>query len=438
MPLVIVAIGVAILLLLMIGFKLNGFLSLIIVSLVVGLMEGMPISNVVNSVKNGVGGTLGSLALILGFGAMLGKLLAESGGAQRIAVTLIDKFGKKRIQWAVVITGFIVGIALFYEVGFVLLIPLVFTIAASADIPLLYIGVPMAAALSVTHGFLPPHPGPTAIAGVYKADLGKTLLYGIVLAIPTVILAGPVFTKFLKKMEHDIPKNLYNPKIFKDEEMPGFGISVFTGLIPVILMAVAAFANMYLPKNSHARVYADFIGDPVIALLVAVLVAIFTFGINRGRKMPEVMKVVSDSIASIAMILLVIAGGGAFKQVLIDSNVGKYIATVMGGSHLSPLLLAWLIAAILRLSLGSATVAAMTAAGIAAPLIGATHVSPELMVIATGAGSLIFSHVNDPGFWIFKEYFNLSIPETLKSWSVMETIISVAGLIGVLILSTIV
>lgn len=435
MPLFIVAIGVALLLLLMIGFKLNGFISLVLVSLVVGIMEGMPIQNVVNSVKNGVGGTLGSLALILGFGAMLGKLMAESGAAQRIAVTLIDKFGKKRIQWAVVITGFIVGIALFYEVGFVLLIPLVFTIAASADIPLLYIGVPMAAALSVTHGFLPPHPGPTAIAGVYKADLGKTLLYGIVLAIPTVIIAGPLFTKFLKNMEHPIPTNLYNPKIFKDEEMPSFGVSIFTGLIPVILMAIAAFANMYLPAKSQVRLISNFIGDPVIALLISVLVAIFTFGLNTGKKMPEVMKIVSESIASIAMILLIIAGGGAFKQVLIDSGVGKYIATVMTGSKLSPLVLAWLIAAILRLALGSATVASMTAAGIVAPLIAATNVSPELMVIATGAGSLIFSHVNDPGFWIFKEYFNLSIPETLKSWSVMETIISVSGLIGVLLVN---
>lgn len=438
MPLIIVAIGVALLLLLMIGFKLNGFLSLIIVSLIVGVMEGMPIVNVVTSIKNGVGGTLSNMALIIGFGAMLGKLMADSGGAQRIAMTLINKFGKKRIQLAVLITGFVVGFALFYEIGFVLLIPLVFTIAAEADIPLLYIGVPMAAALSVTHGFLPPHPGPTAIAGVYNANISKTLLYGAILGIPTVILAGPVFTKFLKNMEHPIPAGLYNPKIFKDEEMPSFGVSVFTALIPVFFMAVQAIAQINLPADSQVVKVATFFGDPVIALLIAVVVAIFTFGLNRKKKMPEIMQTVTDSISTVSMIILVIGGGGALKQVLVDSGVANYIAAVMKDSTISPLILAWLIAALLRIALGSATVAAMTAAGIVAPIVAASGVSPELMVIATGAGSLIFSHVNDPGFWIFKEYFNLSIPETLKSWSVLETIISVCGLVGVLVINVLI
>jgi Gnt-I system high-affinity gluconate transporter len=438
MPLLIVALGVVLLLVLMIAFKLNGFLSLILVALSVGILEGMPLPTVVTSITKGVGGTLGTLALVLGFGAMLGKLMADSGGAQRIALTLIDKFGKKRIQLAVVITGFIVGMALFYEIGFVLLIPLVFTIAAAADIPLLYIGVPMAAALSATHGFLPPHPGPTAIAAIYKADLGKTLLLGIICAIPAVILAGPVLTKFLRHMEHDIPKGLYNPKIFTDKEMPGFGISVFTALVPVILMAARAIATIVLPKTSPILSYTTFLGDPVIALLLAVLLAIFTFGLNRGKKMPEVMKTVSESIAAIAMILLIIGGGGAFKQVLVDSGVADYVAQIMKGSSISPLVLAWLIAAILRIALGSATVAGLTAAGIVGPLVVATGASPELMVLATGAGSLILSHVNDPGFWMFKEYFNLSIPETLKSWTVLETIISVVGLVMVLLLNMIV
>lgn len=432
MPLLIIGIGVALLLLLMIKFKLNGFLSLIIVAFLVGVMEGMPIDKVVTSVKNGVGGTLGSLALIIGFGAILGKLLADCGGAQRIATTLIEKFGKKRIQWAVVITGFVVGFALFYEIGFVLLIPLVFTIAAEAEIPLLYIGVPMAAALSVTHGFLPPHPAPTAIAGVYNASISKTLLYGAILGIPTAIISGPVFSKFLKNMEHPIPKGLYNPKIFTNEEMPSFGVSIFTALIPVFLMAVQAVAEMTMPKGSAVLKYATFFGDPVIALLIAVIVALFTFGLNRGKKIDEVMDTVTEAVKTIAMILLIIGGGGALKQVLVDSGVSNYIANAMQGSNISPLLLAWLIAAVLRIALGSATVAAMTAAGIVAPIIAATGVSPELMVIATGSGSVIFSHVNDPGFWLFKEYFNLSIPETLKSWSLVETLIAVCGLVGVL------
>lgn len=438
MPLLIIVIGVILLLLLMIKFKLNGFLSLIIVSLIVGVAEGMPIEDVVTSITNGVGGTLGSLALIIGFGAILGKLMADSGGAQRISITLIEKFGKKRIQWAVVITGFVVGFALFYEVGFVLLIPLVFTIAAEAGLPLLYIGIPMAAALSVTHAFLPPHPGPTAIAGIYNADIGKTLLYGAILGLPTAILAGPIFSKLLKKMEHPIPEGLYNPKIFKDEEMPSFVTSVVTALIPVFLMAIQAIVKMILPSESIIVRYASFFGSPVIALLISVVVALFTFGLNRNKKMDEVMKTVAEAITSIAMMLLIIGAGGALKQVLVDSGVANYIGDVMKQSNISPLILAWLIASLLRIALGSATVAGLTAAGIVAPVVASTGVSPELMVIATGAGSVIFSHVNDPGFWLFKEYFNLSLPETLKSWSVAETIIAVCGLVGVLIINAII
>lgn len=435
MPLLIVAIGVILLLLLMIGLKVNGFISLVLVSLVVGVLEGMPALKVVDSIQSGVGGTLGSLALVLGFGAMLGKLIADTGAAQRIASTLINKFGKKNIQWAVVITGIIVGLAMFYEVGFVLLIPLVFTIVASTELPLLYIGVPMAAALSVTHGFLPPHPGPTAIAAIYKADMSMTLIYGFIIAIPTVIVAGPIFSKCLKKFEKEIPKGLFNPKMFKEEEMPSFATSVITAIIPVILMALAAVCEMTLPKTSSTRHLFEFLGSPSMAMLISVVVAIFTLGVARGHKTTKIMDILAESISGIAMILLIIAAGGAFKQVLIDSGVGKYIAAMMSGSHMSPLVMAWLVAAILRLSLGSATVASMTTAGIVLPLIATTHANPALMVIATGAGSLIFSHVNDPGFWIFKGFFNLSIGETLASWSVMETIISVMGLIGVLVIN---
>ncbi|MDW8846057.1 gluconate transporter [Erwinia sp. MMLR14_017] len=438
MPLVIVAIGVVLLLLLMIRFKLNGFIALILVALAVGVMQGMPVNKVVGSIKAGVGGTLGSLALIMGFGAMLGKLLADCGGAQRIATTMIAKFGTRYIQWAVVLTGFTVGFALFYEVGFVLLLPLVLTIAASARVPLLYVGVPMAAALSVTHGFLPPHPGPTAIATLFHADMGKTLLFGTLLGIPTVILAGPVYTRFLKSIDKPIPEGLYNKKTFTEAEMPGFGVSVWTSLVPVILMALRAVAEMVLPKGHSLLAYAEFFGDPIIATLIAVLIALFTFGLNRGRTMDEVMGTLTDSIKIIAMMLLIIGGGGAFKQVLVDSGVDKYIAGLMEGSTISPILMAWSIAAALRIALGSATVAAITAGGIVAPIIATTGVSPELMVIAVGSGSVIFSHVNDPGFWLFKEYFNLTIGETMRSWSGLETVIAVCGLIGCLLLQMVV
>lgn len=441
MPLLIVLIGIILLLILMIKCKLNGFISLVIVALAVGLLEGMSLTKVVKSLETGFGGTLGSLALILGFGAILGRLMADSGAAQRISNTLIDKFGKKRIQWAILLTGFISGIAMFYEIGFVVLIPLAFTIAISADVPLLYVGVPMAAALSVCHGFLPPHPGPTAIAGIYNANLGKTLIYGLIIAIPTVIVAGPVFTSFLKKkglLRMEMPLKLFKPKVFAENEMPSFGISVFTGVVPVILMATSAICNMTMPAKSQARAIADFVGDPAIAMLIAVIVAIFTLGLIQGTNIKSVMKTAGDSIGSIAMILLIIGGGGGFKQVLVDSGISTYIVHLLSSSSISPILLAWLIAAVLRLALGSATVAAMTAAGIAAPLIAATGVSPELLVLATGSGSLIFSHVNDAGFWMFKEYFGLSIVETIESWSMMETIISVMGLGGTMLLSTII
>lgn len=439
MPIVSVCIGVALLLLLMIVFKLNAFISLILVSLVVGILEGMTPLEAMTSVQGGLGGTLGSLTMIIIFGAILGKLMTDSGGAQRIATTLIHAFGKKRVQLAAVLTASVVGIALFFETGVVVLIPLVFTIATAAGVPVLYIGMPVIAALITMHGFVPPHPGPTAIASVFNADIGKTLVYGIIIAIPAIIIGGPVFTKFFKKesLEVEIPKGLFNPKEFTEEEMPGFATSLITALMPVILIASHVIVVIAAP-DSAVMPFFDFIGNANVALLLSVIFAFFTFGLNRGKKMKEVMQSVTDAVSGIAMILLIIAAGGAFKQVLIDSHIDQYIADIMASSTLSPLLLTWLIAAILRVAVGSATVAGMTAAGIAAPLVGITGISPELMVLAAGAGSITFSHVNDAGFWIYKEYFNLSIGKTIKTWSVMVTILSLVGLAGVLVINMII
>ncbi|MCG7337466.1 gluconate:H+ symporter [Sporosarcina sp. ACRSM] len=436
MPIVSICIGVAILLLLMIVFKLNAFISLVLVALVVGILEGMSPIDAITSVQNGLGGTLGSLTMIIIFGAILGKLMTDSGGAQRIATTLIQSFGKKRVQLAAVLTASVVGIALFFETGVVVLIPLVFTIATAAGVPILYIGMPVIAALITMHGFVPPHPGPTAVASVFEANIGKTLIYGVIIAIPAIIIGGPVFTKLFKKedLEVEIPKELFNPKEFKEEEMPGFITSLLTSLMPVILIASQVIVEIAVPESAVMPFF-DFIGNPNVALLLSVILAFFTFGLNRGKKMKEVMQSVAEAVSGIAMILLIIAGGGAFKQVLIDSHIDQYIADIMAGSTLSPLLLTWLIAAILRVAVGSATVAGMTAAGIAAPLVGITGVSPELMVLAAGAGSITFSHVNDAGFWIYKEYFNLSIGKTIKTWSIMVTILSIVGLAGVLLIN---
>lgn len=435
MPIISVTIGVVILLVLMMVCKLNAFLSLIIVSLAVALLEGMTPTEAIGSIESGLGGTLGHLTMIIIFGGILGKLMTDSGGAQRIATTMISAFGEKRTQLAAVFTAAIVGIALFFETGVVVLIPLVFTIAIAARVPVLYLGMPVIAALITMHGFVPPHPGPTAVANVFEANIGLTMILGIIIAIPAFLLAGPLYTKFFKKefLEIEIPKGLFNPKEFKEEELPKFGISLFTALLPVILIALQTIVQLAAPNSALASI-TDFIGNANVALLISVIVAIFTFGLNLGKKMPEVMQSLSESVSGIGMILLIIAGGGAFKQVLVDSHIDQYISDLMSGSSLSPLLLTWLIAAILRIAVGSATVAGMTAAGIAAPLVAATGVSPELMVLAAGAGSVTFSHVNDAGFWIYKEYFNLSIGKTIKTWSVMVTIISLVGLAGVLIM----
>lgn len=435
MPIIIITLGVVLLLILMIKFKVNGFIALVFVSAAVGIAEGMKPLAVINSIQNGIGGTLGGLAMILGFGAMLGRLISDTGAAQRIASSLIHFFGKQRIQWALVITGMVVGLAMFYEVGFVLLLPLVFTVVAAADLPLLYVGIPMVAALSVTHCFLPPHPGPTAIATIYNANLGVTLIYGLIIAIPTVIIAGPLFSRLLKKFERTPPQGLFNPKIFTEQEMPGFFISITVAIIPVILMALAAVAEMSMAKGASLRLLFEFVGHPAVALFAAIVLGIFTLGLRNGHSIEKVMDTLGDSIPAIAMIIFIIAGGGALKQVLVDSGVGRFIAEAMRGSTLSPLVMCWCVAALLRIALGSATVAAITTAGIVLPIIAVTHADPALMVLATGSGSVIASHVNDPGFWLFKGYFNLSVTETLQTWTVMETLISLLGLAGVLLLN---
>ena len=435
MPLAIVIAGILLLFLLIARFKLNAFIAFVIVSLLVGLAEGMNLEDVVNAIQNGIGNTLGYLILILGLGAMLGKLVADSGAAQRITTQLVAKFGKKNIQWAVVLTGFIVGIPMFYTVGFVILVPLVFTVAASTRLPLLYVGLPMLASLSVTHGYLPPHPAPTGIAVMFNADIGKTLLYGIIIAIPAIIVGGPLFARTLKHIKATPLKEFMNPRILTDEEMPSTTTSIFTALLPVVLIGLASIVSLVLPEEHIIRRATDALGNPVIAMLISVLVAIYTLGLARGKRMTEVMETVTSSVAGITMVLLIIAGAGALKEVLIDSGVSEYIGEMLKGSTISPLVLAWLIAAVIRICVGSATVAGLTAAGIALPLIGDTGVSAELMVLAIGSGSLMLSHVNDGGFWLYKEYFNLSIKDTLRTWTVMETTVGVMGLIGVLILN---
>ena len=435
MSLIIVVLGICLLLILILGLKFNSFLSFVIVSLAVALAEGMPLDKAVVSIENGIGNTMAFIVMILCFGAMLGKLVSESGAAQKITSQLVKYFGIKNIQLALMLTGFVVGISLFYDVGFFVMIPLVFTIAASTGLPLLYVGLPMLAALSVTHGYLPPHPAPTAITAMFNADLGKTMVYGIIVAIPAIIISGPILSRALSKIDAKPLKEFVSQKPLKEEELPGFWTSFFSALLPVVLIGISTIAGFILKEDNVVRKILGYVGNPVIAMLLSVLFAVFTLGLARGRKIPEIMNTLTHSVVSITTIMLLIAGAGALKQVLVDSGVSTYIGELLGKSNLSPLFLGWLIATVLRFCVGSATVAGITTAGIVLPMVTSTAVTPELMVLAIGSGSLMLGHVNDGGFWLFKEYFNLSVKDTLRTWTIMETSIGVSGLIGVMILS---
>ncbi|MEO7978797.1 gluconate:H+ symporter [Flavobacterium sp.] len=435
MSLLILIASIFLLLILISGAKLNAFIALIIAAFFVGIAKEMPFQDLINSIQQGVGSTLGSLILIIAFGVILGNLLSDSGAAQIISSVMIRSFGFRHIKWAMVITGFSVGISMFYNAGFIILIPMVFAVAKSTRQPIIYLGIAMASALSITHGFLPPHPGPTAIAVIFKANIGKTLLYGILVALPALFAAGIVFPEFIKKISAFPPKGLFESRMFTEAQMPSFGISILTALVPVFLMGMATFSELVLPEESSLRSVLLFIGNPTTSMLIAVLFAVFSLGIFRGRKMQDIMDKSGSAMSAATMIILIIGAGGAFKQVLIDSGMGSDLSVFFEKSSLSPLVLGWLIATIIRIALGSATVAGLTAAGIVQPLVVASGVSPELMVLSIGAGSLMCSHVNDTGFWMFKEYFGISVSDTFKTWTVMETIIGVMGLIGVLVLN---
>lgn len=434
MPLAVITLGILFLFFLILVVRLNAFIAFILVSLAIGVGQGMELNTIVQSIEKGIGNTLGFLVMILGLGAMLGKLVGESGAAQKITNGLIQLFGVQNTRSAVMLTGFIVGVTMFYSVGFVILVPLVFTVAAATGIPLISIALPMLAALSVTHGFLPPHPAPSALAVMFKADIGKTLIYGVIVAIPAILISGPVLTRLIPKVKAQPLKEFMTTKVFTEEELPGFSTSIFTALLPVILIAFSTLVLSFITIAGFWRTLLEFIGNPVIALLITVLVGTYTLGIARGMNMEEVMKIYGQAVSGITMVLLIIAGAGALKQILIDSGVSEYLGNLFQISSISPLLIGWLIATLIRFSVGSATVAGLTTAGIVLPLVQTSGVSPELMVLAIGSGSLMLSHVNDSGFWLFKEYFNLNIKDTLSTWTLMETSIGISGLIGVLVL----
>jgi gluconate:H+ symporter, GntP family len=413
-------------------FKLNPFITLFVTSLALAVVTGMPLQAIVHSFEAGVGGTLGHIAIVVALGTMLGKMMAESGGAAQIAHTLIDLFGEKNIHWAMVVIGLIIGLPAFFEVGFVLLIPIAFTVARRTRTSLVMVGLPMVAGLSVVHGLVPPHPAALMAVNIFKADVGRTIFYALIVGIPAAVIAGPLYAKFIAP-RIELPTENPMAAEFVDhganQKLPGFSITLFTILFPVILMLVGSAADAFSPPKSPINNWLHLIGNDSMALLIGVLFSFITLGRMRGFTPDTILRFSNECLAPTATITLLVGAGGGFGRILQDSGVANAIIAAAMHSHVPLLFLAWLLAAIMRLATGSATVAMTSAAGIVAPIALHSAVHPELLAIATGAGSLIFSHVNDGGFWLVKEYFNMSVVQTIKTWSVCETIISVAGLL---------
>lgn len=443
-------IAIAVIVILVARFKLHPFLALTIGAIGLGLAAPLGPDKVLTSFEDGAGSTLGNVGIVLALGTMLGKLLAESGGADQVATTVIHRSGRNRLPWAMALIALIVGIPLFFEIGVVLLVPIIFTVVRElheegVEIDgrtYLLLGLPALCGLSVLHGLVPPHPGPLIAIGALNANLGTTLAYGLIIAIPTVALCGPIFARYASRWATANPPQALIDQVAKSsrhDNPPSFGVTLFTIALPVAIMLVRTFVDLTFDEGDTVRTWVDFVGDPIIALLIAVIVSLYTLGYARGFKGDQLRDFLTEGLAPAATILLIIGAGGAFKQILIDSGIGDSIAKGVESAGISALLLGWLVAVLIRLATGSATVAITTAAGIMAPIVAHDHsVNAPLLALAIGCGSLFLSHVNDAGFWLINQYFGMSVKDTFKTWSAMETLISCVGMAGVMILSVIV
>jgi len=462
-------IAIAVIVLLITKLKLHPFLSLTIGALVVGALAKLPMADTLTSFSTGVGSTIAGVGILIALGAMFGRLLADSGAADQLVDTIVSRASATTLPWAMALVGALIGLPMFFEIGLVLLMPVIMLVSIRSGLSVIRVGIPALAGLSAMHGLVPPHPGPLVAIDALKADLGVTLLLGILVAVPTVIVAGPLFAKIAARWV-DVPA----PTLFVTERedqlahagagtgtnaaaaapaggstdatgvaatgrRPAFGTTLATVLLPVVLMMGKALADIFAAEDNQLRVALDFVGNPLIALLLAVLVAIVTFGRGSGMSLGEISTSLERSLPPIAGIVLIVGAGGGFKQTLVDTGIGNVIADFAKSSDISVLLLAWIVAVLIRLATGSATVATITASGVLAPLAsGLSTTDTSLLVLAIGAGSVFFSHVNDAGFWLVKEYFKLSIPQNLKTWSLMETLISVTGLVMVLLVGAVV
>ena len=429
------------LILLIARFNLNPFIALILVSLLLGAGAGMPLDKLLATFEAGVGNTLGHIALVVGIGTMLGKMMAESGGAERIARTMIGWFGPTRVHWAMMTAALAIGLPVFFEVGFVLLMPIVFTVAKRTGTSILKIGLPMVAGLSVVHGLVPPHPAALLAVTAYQADIGLTILFALIVGLPTAAIAGPIFATLIDR--HVVVTGV-NPmaealteEVRDTAQLPGFGITLATILSPVALMLLGSAANALAPAGSLANQALRLAGHPVTALLIGLLLSFVTFGSARGFDRATIARFMEDCLAPTAMVTLVVGAGAGFGRILMESGISAAVVETAQHIQVPLLLLAWSVAAMMRIATGSATVAMSTAAGIVAPYAVGGSVSPELLVLATGAGSLILSHVNDGGFWLVKTYFGLTVAQTFKTWTVCETLISVIALLLTLALATV-
>ncbi|EPE63526.1 MULTISPECIES: gluconate:H+ symporter [unclassified Exiguobacterium] len=431
--------GIFLLLFLVMRTKLHAFVSLLLVSLLVGIAAGMPLGDVITSIQNGMGGTLGFVAVVVGLGAMFGKMLEVSGGAERLAQTLVNKFGEDKAQWALAITGFIVAVPVFFDVGFIILVPIVYGLAKRTGRSLLYYGIPLLAGLAVTHSFIPPTPGPIAVANLIGAELGWVILFGVIAGIPAAILAGPIFGKYIANKIHvTIPDYMEFEEIDTSKELPSFKMIISLISIPLVLILANTLSAVLLDEGNTIRTFLTFMGHPFVALTIATLLTFIFLGTRRGYTRDEVQEIATKALEPAGIIILVTGAGGVFKQILIDSGVGDVLGEMMAGSPLPAIVLAFLIATVVRVAQGSATVSMVTAAGLITPLLEIQNITGAalgLIVIAIASGATVLSHVNDSGFWLVNRYFGLDVKDTLKSWTVMETIIGLTGFAVVFLIS---
>jgi Gnt-I system low-affinity gluconate transporter len=437
--LIIVIAGVSLLLLMVLKLKISAFISLLITSMLVGIMTGMPLEVVIDSIQKGMGGTLGFVAIVVGLGAIFGQILESSGGAESLAHHLIARFGKEKASWAMVITGFIVAIPVFLDVALIILVPIIYALSRDTKKSLLYYGIPLLAGLAVTHSFIPPTPGPIAVAEILDAQLGWVIFFGFILGFPIAVIAGPVFGKYISKRIHLNPPAdfiIENNKALKNEKkLPSFGLIIALIAIPLFLILINTFTSVAVDqeimKESLVTDILIFIGHPFSALIIATLMAIYFLGIKRGKTKQQLLDLSTKALGPAGIIILITGAGGVLKQILVDSGIGEMLAKSIGDSSMPPIFLAWLLAAIVRVTQGSATVAMITAAGIIAPVLDFLNPgAPELalIVLAIASGATLLSHVNDSGFWLVSKYFGMDEKQTLRSWTVMESIIALCGL----------